>query len=379
MINPSQFWQKLDDIGISCFYGVPDSTLKHFCSFISRMLPEAQHTICVNEGVAVSTAIGYYLAGGKVPMIYMQNSGLGNAVNPLTSLVAKEIYAIPLLLLIGWRGEPGINDEPQHIFQGRITEKLLATLEIPYAVLDSNSDIEKKLNQVQTYFREKSSPYALLVRKGTFASVDIETNSSSKNDYLLTREDVIATIVEAQGSGSIIVSSTGMASRELFEVRKRKNLRPDTDFLTVGGMGCASSIALGIASHRREKQVICIDGDGAALMHMGAMGTIGKQTPRNFLHIVINNGEHGSTGGQPVISRDIDLCGVAKACGYEEVCRLTSLTELSQQLQKSSNGLTFIEMMTNNLYRSNLGRPTTSPIDNKLAFMRNLISDGFPG
>ena len=371
MINPAFFLKELQTIGITCFFGVPDSTLKHFCSFISSKLPKEQHTICVNEGVAISSAIGYHLATRKIPVVYMQNSGLGNSINPLTSLVAKEIYSIPLLLLIGWRGEPDVKDEPQHIFQGRITKSMLDTLEIPYDILDSESDMAKECTRIQQFFLKNQSPYALLVRKGTFSSSLADSNTTQENKYTITREEAIQAIVDSGGSNSIIVSTTGMTSRELFEAREGKNQNHDTDFLTVGGMGCASSIALGIARYCLDKQVICIDGDGAALMHMGAMGTIGALAPENLLHIVINNGEHGSTGGQPTISREIDLCNIAQSCGYEKVSRITAWVDLHDCIQNSVGKLSFIEIMTNNIYRKNLGRPTISPIENKSAFMKN--------
>ena len=371
MINPSFFLKELQNIGVTSFYGVPDSTLKHFCSFISHKLPKEQHTICVNEGVAVSSAIGYHLATRKTPIVYMQNSGLGNSVNPLTSLTAREIYSIPLILLIGWRGEPKVKDEPQHIFQGRITKHMLETLEIPYDIVDSESDIKKILSKACKFIQINQSPYGLLVRKDTFSTTLNSSCTETENNYQITREGAIQTIVDSKISNRIIVSTTGMASRELFEAREKRSQDHDSDFLTVGGMGNASSIALGIACNCTDKQIICIDGDGAALMHMGAMGTIGSIAPENLLHIVINNGEHGSTGGQPTVSREIDLCGIAKACGYKEVNRITDLTNLSDCIQIFLGKLCFIEVMVNNLYRNNLGRPTTSPIENKSIFMKN--------
>ncbi len=375
MIAPSSFLLELEQIDITNYYGIPDSTLKNFCSYLSAELPKAQHTICVNEGVAVAAAVGYHLATGKTPLVYMQNSGLGNSVNPLASLVAKEIYSIPLLLLVGWRGEPNVQDEPQHILQGRITRQLFEILEIPYTVVDSDSDIESIVKQAGKFFQKEKSPYALLVRKGTFAkALNSPVQVDNKVIYSITREEAIRTIVDSLETDTIIVSTTGMASRELFEIREINQQSHSVDFLTVGGMGCASSIALGIAMQHPKKQVICLDGDGAVLMHMGAMGTIGSIAPDNLLHIVINNGEHGSTGGQPTISRDIDLCGVARACNYKDVFRVSNLAGLTSSLQEKKGGLCFLEVMVNNSCRDNVGRPTSTPVENKVAFMRSFAT-----
>ncbi|TIH13358.1 phosphonopyruvate decarboxylase [Marinifilum sp. JC120] len=367
MIDPLFFLNKCKDNGFSTFYGVPDSTLKHFCTAATDD-KELQHTICVNEGAAIGTAIGYHLSTTKTPVVYMQNSGLGNAVNPLTSLVAKEVYSIPMLLIVGWRGEPGVKDEPQHAFQGVITPAMLENLQIDYAVLDKDSDIEKELHKADVFFQKHDRPYALLVKKGTFS--EYESTAVTAEDYSLSRQRAIECLVNAQNADNVIVSTTGMASRELFHIRKDNNISHGTDFLTVGGMGHASSIALGVAANAPGKQVICLDGDGACLMHLGSLATIGSSCISNLLHIVINNGEHGSTGGQPTVSREVDLCQIAKACGYSSVARIETEDELNAKLAEAE-GLCFLEVMTNNHKSKEIGRPTSTPLQNKKMFMGN--------
>jgi phosphonopyruvate decarboxylase len=367
MIDPLFFLKKCKDNGFSTFYGVPDSTLKHFCTAATDDTA-LHHTICVNEGAAIGAAIGYHLSTSRVPVVYMQNSGIGNAVNPLTSLVAKEIYSIPMLLIIGWRGEPGVKDEPQHKFQGRITPHMLEGLEIPYSIIDKDSDVEEEMRKADLFFREHDVPYALLVKKGAFS--EYVSRSPEREQYPLSRQRVIEFLTEAQRNDDVIVSTTGMASRELFHIRKENKASHSTDFLTVGGMGHASSIALGVALDSPQKRVVCLDGDGACLMHLGSLATIGSSGIRNYLHIVINNGEHGSTGGQPTVSRKINLCEIAKACGYTSVIRITSEEELTSALAQA-DGLCFLEVMTNNHKSKEIGRPTNTPLQNKKMFMGN--------
>lgn len=367
MIDPILFLKLCKDNGFNTFYGVPDSTLKHFCTAATEDT-DLQHTICVNEGAAIGTAIGYHLSTSSVPVVYMQNSGLGNAVNPLTSLVAEEVYSIPMLLVIGWRGEPGVKDEPQHAFQGVITPSMLDNLKIEHAVIDRDSDIEAELQKAGAFFKDNNRPYALLIKKGTFEAYAAKPDTPKK--YPLSRQQTIECIVQAQAADNVIVSTTGMASRELFHIRKEKRIPHSTDFLTVGGMGHASSIALGVAANAPNKKVICLDGDGACLMHLGSLATIGSSGISNLLHIVINNGEHGSTGGQPTVSRKVDLCAIAKACGYSEAVRIESEEELNAHLE-SSKGLCFLEVMTNNHKSPEIGRPTSTPLENKKMFMGN--------
>jgi len=366
MIEAEYFYKKLVDSGVGFFTGVPDSLLKDFCAYITDKTEEQNHIIAVNEGVAVALACGYHLATGSIPLVYMQNSGIGNAVNPLLSLADNEVYRIPLVLVIGWRGEPGVHDEPQHIKQGKVTCSLLETMDIPYAVLENT---EEGANcQIETCFNtiaKTQSPYAFVIRKDTFAPYTLQKEESKAT---MTREEAIEVI--ASDRDGIIVSTTGMISRELYELREKISpVSHERDFLTVGSMGHASSIALSIALQKPQIQVTCLDGDGAVLMHMGALASIGTKKPRNFCHIVLNNGAHDSVGGQPTIAPFIDLPAIAHACGYVHVYQAKTKDELKRILAQRNNGLTFIEVIVKKGARKDLGRPKSSPIENKTAFM----------
>ena len=375
MIEAKFFYDKLVELGVGFFTGVPDSLLKEFCAYITDNTEKKNHIIAVNEGTAIALACGYHLSTEKIALVYMQNSGIGNAINPLLSLADNEVYSIPLLLVIGWRGEPGIHDEPQHIKQGKITCQFLETMGIPYAILKKTEEGVK--HQLESCFKtidKTKSPYALVVQKDTFTSYALQKNES--HDAEMTREEAIEKIVSVLDG--VIVSTTGMISRELYELReKRKNMQPaglnhERDFLTVGSMGHASSIALSVAIQKPELQVTCLDGDGAALMHMGAIAAIGAQKPKNLCHIVLNNGAHDSVGGQPTIAPFIDLPSVARACGYINVYKVNTKEELENVLIKKIEGLSFIEVKVKKGARKDLGRPGAAPVKNKTAFMKFL-------
>lgn len=355
------------------FTGVPDSLLKDFCAYISDNVKPENHIITANEGGAIALASGYYLSTRKVGVVYMQNSGIGNAVNPLTSLADPEVYSIPMLLLIGWRGEPGIKDEPQHIKQGKITTNLLDTLKIPFEILSGSlGDLEKSVKKAVSVIKEKSSPYAFIISKDTF--LPYESKKITKEEYKLSREEVIKYIINQLEKKDIVISTTGKASRELFEYREELKQNHNKDFLTVGSMGHSSQIALGIALSKPNKQVYCLDGDGAVIMHMGALTIIGSQSPKNFKHIILNNGSHESVGGQPTVGFQIDFCSIAKACGYKSVFKAENGKEVREKINllKSSEGPSLLEIRINKESRKNLGRPTIMPIDNKKEFMEFL-------
>jgi len=369
MIEAAFFYNKLVERGVDFFSGVPDSLLKDFCAYITDHADKQNHIIAVNEGASVALACGYHLATGRVPLVYMQNSGIGNAVNPLLSLADNDVYRIPLALVIGWRGEPGVHDEPQHIKQGKVTCSLLESMGIPYAVLENTEDGASV--QIETCFKtiaETNAPYALVIRKDTFAPYTLQ--KKEEHDAIMTREEAIEEI--AAGRGGIIVSTTGMISRELYELRGKAGKGHERDFLTVGSMGHASSIALSIALQKPRLQVTCLDGDGAALMHMGSFAAIGAQKPRNYCHIVLNNGAHDSVGGQPTIAPFIDIPAIARACGYIHVYQAKTKEELKMILAKKNEGLTFIEVKVKKGARKDLGRPKSTPIENKEAFMKFL-------
>jgi len=370
MINPSFLYEKLFQKGTDFFSGVPDSLLKSFCAYITDHVKGENHIIAANEGAAIGLASGYHLATGKIPLVYMQNSGIGNAVNPLLSLADGEVYQIPIILLIGWRGEPNVKDEPQHIKQGKITLLLLEAMGIPYTVMaDNETELEKQIEFMYDHFSKNSSPYALVVRKDTFCSYKLKNISDTKEYLPLTRERAIEEILYHSKEEEIYISTTGMASRELYELREKLGQRHNHDFLTVGSMGHASQIALGIALQKPEIPITCLDGDGAVLMHLGSLAIIGNRKPRNFRHIVLNNGAHDSVGGQPTVGLETNIVAIANACGYETAFSARTLEELRFALKELKNYPILIEVRICKGAREDLGRPKSSPIENKKAFM----------
>lgn len=380
MIEPGSFYDALAENGVDFVAGVPDSLLKEFNAYIAATLPEERHLIAANEGAAVAAATGSHLATGGVPVVYMQNSGLGNSVNPLLSLCDPEVYATPLVLLIGWRGEPGVADEPQHIKQGRVSPALLEAMEVPYAIIDPTA-AEQAAEQARwavAQARQRSGPVALLARKGAFArSPQRPAAEAAATD--LGREQAIATLAETLPNDAVIVATTGHISRELYEYRKRAGDSAGRDFLTVGSMGHSSQIALGIALQRPERTVVCLDGDGAALMHMGGLASIGARRPRNLYHIVLNNGVHDSVGSQPTVAQQIDLTGVARACGYRVAADPIScedgLAQAGPALTRCT-GPAFLEIRVRPGARADLGRPAEPPAENKEHFQAFLRGPG---
>lgn len=368
MIEPSFFHGLLKANGTDFFTGVPDSLLKDFCAYVTDTVPEDRHIIPANEGSAVALAAGHYLAAKTVPLVYMQNSGIGNAVNPLLSLVDPDVYGIPLVLVIGWRGEPGVKDEPQHVKQGKVTCALLDAMGIPWVVLSDRPDeAESQVAECYRRIGETGAPYAFIVRKDTFSGYKLA--KKRKNPATLSREDAIERVLLASGERDIVVSTTGKASRELYELRDKLGMGHARDFLTVGSMGHASQIALGIALEKKDRIVRCVDGDGATLMHMGGMAIVGNRKPENFQHIVLNNGAHESVGGQPTVALEIDIASVARACGYASVAVVTTARELDEALATPGPGPRLIEARVTTGARADLGRPATSPAENKAAFM----------
>lgn len=370
MISPKHFIDTLASYGIDFFAGVPDSLLKSICAYITDHIVPRNNIITANEGGAVALAAGYHLATGKVGCVYMQNSGQGNSVNPLASLTDREVYHIPMLLLIGWRGRPGVHDEPQHTKQGKITTGLLNTMGINYEVLSKDEDTAtKQIKKAVSSIRETGDVFALVVEKETFENYTLQ--HTMPNELPLHREETIHAVAGAIEPNAIVISTTGMISRELFEYREAKHTGHERDFLTVGSMGHASQIALGIALQKPDRKVYCFDGDGAAIMHMGGLAIIGSQKPSNFVHIVFNNGAHDSVGGQPTVGLLIDLPAIATACGYKAVYRVNNHEELTGILDTITHiqGPVMIEIQVCKGNRKELGRPTTTPIENKKAFM----------
>ena len=358
------------------FTGVPDSQLKELCdTLMFRYGTDPKHHIIgANEGNCAAVAAGYYLSTRKIPVVYLQNSGEGNLINPLASLLSPEVYGIPILFVIGWRGEPGVSDEPQHVFQGRITTSLLSEMNTEWAVIGPDTT-EEEASESMLRFREAFSrgrSAAFIIRKG---ALEHGRKGAYGNSYPLTRESIIREIVRVSEKDPI-VSTTGKASRELYEIRESLGQGHGCDFLTVGSMGHASSIALGIALQKPQKRIWCIDGDGACLMHMGAMAVIGSSSPANLIHVVINNEAHETVGGMPTAAKNTDLVRVALACGYRKAVRAASMEELRGALQeiRDEKGPVFLEVACAIGARSNLGRPKTTPSENKNAFMKELES-----
>lgn len=376
MISPAKVFSFFGQHGVDFYTGVPDSLLKHFCAYVTEHAPAKNHVIAANEGAAVGIASGYYLGSQRPALVYLQNSGLGNTVNPLLSLADPAVYGIPMIFLIGWRGEPRVKDEPQHVKQGQVMLPMLDAMQMPYRILSSSvekaaADVEYAVN----FSLENSRPFGLIVRKDTFEPYLLKETEETMS--AMVREDAIRQLLDGFEKDSVVVSTTGMISRELFEVRKERNEPPGQDFLTVGSMGHAGSIAMGVASQRPERTVYCIDGDGSLLMHLGSLAIQGQFAPSNFKHIVLNNGCHDSVGGQPTVGFDIKFSEIASSCGYQVEPPVKDLVRLKRAVEKINKieGPSFLEVSVAKGSRSNLGRPTSTPLENRDAFIE-FLKDG---
>ncbi|MBL4620946.1 MAG: phosphonopyruvate decarboxylase [Immundisolibacteraceae bacterium] len=375
MVNPAYLFATLRELGIDFFTGVPDSLLKNMCAYLEDHCDEGQHIVAANEGSALALGIGYHLASGKLPLIYLQNSGIGNLVNPLLSLADPQVYSIPLILLIGWRGHADIADEPQHAKQGRITTSLLDTLELPYEIITERTEdpeAAKLISGLIATAQRENRPCALLATKNALSDYQLAKNTGS--NYNLAREQAIDLVLAGLKTEDAVVSTTGFASRELFELRSSRNSGHRQDFLTVGGMGHANQIALGIALAQPERQVYCLDGDGAFIMHMGGSATCASSNAKNFKHIVLNNGVHDSVGGQPTTAGDINVEKIASALGYRWSASANSPEAVNSCLATLQNqpGPALLEIKIKPGTRTTLGRPSSSPAENKALFMEFL-------
>jgi phosphonopyruvate decarboxylase len=370
MLDCAAVYSLIREQGFGFFAGVPDSLLKDFCAYVTDHAPSGDHVIAANEGNAVALAVGHFLGTGRPALVYMQNSGIGNAVNPLLSLADPEVYGIPMLLVIGWRGEPGVKDEPQHVKQGRRMTELLDAMEVPWFLLPpSIDDASGVIAEAGRVMRNRAGPVAVLVRAGTFDRYRLARDVVT--DFPMNREDAVKCIAGQLQDDDVIVSTTGKASRELYEYRQATGT-VGNDFLTVGGMGHTASIAMGIAKARPERVVVCLDGDGSAIMHMGALAVIGNAGPPNLLHVLINNGSHDSVGGQPTVGYDIDIPGIAIACGYRQALTATTANEVKEQIARlrRDEGPVLLEVKVNKGARDDLGRPKSSPLENRDVLMR---------
>lgn len=366
------FLEQMKDMGVDFFTGVPDSQLKALCDtlYCDYTLGK-DHVVAANEGAAVGIAAGHYLATGKPALVYMQNSGIGNAVNPIASLLDEKVYNIPAVFVVGWRGEPGIHDEPQHVFQGEITVELMELLKIKSFVLTKDTTEEEFMSYVNISkeILESGKSISFIIKKGALKS---EKKAIYQNDYNMSREHAIKVIAENISGEDIFVSTTGKASRELFEIREALGQGHEKDFLTVGSMGHASMIAMGIALEKKDRTVWCMDGDGAAIMHLGSMAICAGTACENLIHIVLNNGAHETVGGMPVDYGNADFSKIAKAVGYTECICVDTEEALKQAVinLKNKSGIKLLEVKVSLGSRDDLGRPTTTPIENKEAFMK---------
>lgn len=364
----------LEIIGSDFYAGVPDSQLKSLINYLMSTygVDPKHHIIAANEGNCTALAAGYHLATGKVPVVYLQNSGEGNIINPVASLLNDKVYAIPTIFIIGWRGEPGLHDEPQHIYQGEVTVKLLDDMNIKSFTIGKETT-DQEVEAVMKEFEKElanGKDAAFVIRKGAL-STDVEVKYENKNQ--MVREEIIQHIVKVSDEDPII-STTGKASRELYETRVANDQSHKYDFLTVGCMGHASSIALGVALNKPNAKIWCVDGDGAVLMHMGAMAVMGANKPNNVVHVVINNGAHETVGGMPTVASQIDLVAIAKACGYPNAICVDAFEDLDRELElaKERDEISFIEVKCSIGARDDLGRPTTTALENKQNFMEYL-------
>jgi phosphonopyruvate decarboxylase len=375
VLSPEAVFNSIRAQGVGFFSGVPDSLLKDFCAYVTDHAPGGDHVIAANEGNAVALAMGHYLASGRPALVYMQNSGIGNAVNPLTSLADPEVYGIPMLLMVGWRGAPGCKDEPQHVKQGRIMPEFIAALELPCFALDADiSDVHAVIGEACKVMLERETPVVLLVSPDAFSAYKLKGQSG--DGYPMNREDAIKRVVDGLDPDAVVIATTGKTSRELYEYRASRGAGHGKDFLTVGGMGHTSSIALGVALATPDRPVLCLDGDGSAIMHMGALAIIGQSPAHNLVHVVINNGAHDSVGGQPTVGFDIDLTAVARACGYREAISVSDPAALASELSRlqATPGPVMLEVRVNKGARADLGRPNSTPGENRRALMKYLAS-----
>ena len=371
MIEPGRVVAHLASLGVDMYTGVPDSLLKEFGKLVMAELPREQHIIAANEGSSVGIALGHYLRTSRPALVYLQNSGFGNTVNPLLSLADPDVYGVPMILLVGWRGQPGVKDEPQHVKQGRVMTALLDAMELPWTVLPHDTEqAEACLTEAVERATSGSTPYVILVEKDTFAPAEVASASGQESE-LASREDALKTLATVVGEDVVIVSTTGMLSRELFEHRESAGEGGARDFLTVGGMGHATSIALGVAKQEHEREVWCFDGDGALLMHLGTLAVIGDHAPTNYLHVVFNNGVHDSVGGQPTSIEVVDIPAAALAAGYRHAETVSDLTEVGHAIERlrRAGGPALLELRVRPGNRAGIGRPTRTPAESKQAFM----------
>ncbi|MGA8944169.1 MAG: phosphonopyruvate decarboxylase [Thermoactinomyces sp.] len=377
MINTGIFGKELEKLGFRFYSGVPCSFLK---SLINYAINECNYIAAVNEGDAIAIASGASL-GGEKSVVLMQNSGLANAVSPLTSLNAP--FRIPLLGFVSLRGEPGLSDEPQHELMGRITTKLLDLMEIPWDYLsDDMEENKQKLIRANQHI-EHNRPFFFVVKKGTFDQVFLHKRQSRihhnqvkvqgrTEDQLPSRLEVLEVINSLKDSQTVQLATTGKTGRELYEIEDAEN-----NLYMVGSMGCISSLGLGLSLTQKNKDIVVIDGDGSLLMRMGSLATNGYYHPPNMIHILLDNNCYDSTGGQITVSRNANFVDIAASCGYKRSVYVHHLKELEYFLKewKETKGLTFLYMRISEKTKNNLGRPKIKPFEVKERLQRFLMNN----
>lgn len=369
MIDTQAFYDYLKEKNFDFFAGVPDSLLKNLCACIKHNTDKRNNIIAANEGNAIALAAGYHISSHKYGVVYMQNSGIGNTVNPLLSLADEEVYSIPMLLIVGWRGEPGVKDEPQHVKQGKVTLDLFKAMDIETVILDKN--FKKQITYCANYIKKHQKPIALIVKKGMFSEYKVD---KPKNPYSLLREQALKVVLDNINKEDFIVSTTGKTSREIFEIREARKEKHNHDFLTVGSMGHTSSIALGM-SLATDKNIYCIDGDGSFIMHMGAFAVAPTVAKSNFKYILINNGAHESVGGQPTVSFNINIKELLLSVGFKNVQEAKTEDEIKEAMSNMDTSLSALIIYTKCGSREDLGRPTISPVENKKSMMKEFKED----
>ena len=349
---------------INFFTGIPDSILIELSRFLQNK-NKRKHIRATSEGSAISIGIGHYLSTKQVPCIYMQNSGLSNALNPLISITSKKVYNIPLVLIIGWRGSPRVKDEPQHNVKGKITESILKLLNIKYTIVRSGNDLSQ-FNKIVKNAKKNNNIAACLIEQGTIKK--IKKTYNKKNFYKLNKELFLKTLLETLEKNSKVISSTGYNSRELMYLRNKYKLINTKDFYMVGGMGHTASVALGY-SLSTKKKTICIDGDGSFLMHLGSIKTAGTFANNNFKYILLNNNSHDSVGGQNTYANNIDFEKLSKSLGFKKFYKIKNNKNLKQNIKRflKGNNLNFLEVKITNSKIKNLPRP------NDLIKIKNLF------
>ena len=374
MVNHELLFNRLSELGVNFYTGVTDSLLNDFCLYAIDYCDDEHNIIAANEGNAIGIAAGYYFSTGKLPVVYMQNSGIGNAMNPLLSLTHQDVYSIPMILVIGWRGDPSIIDHVQHKRQGELTTVLMDDMNIPYEILDKDDMVISKFEWAVAKAKEISAPVALIAKKGILSKSKKETFYPEEG-IMMNREDAMDIVFDFMPDDTIYSATTGRATRELHEMFVKRNLHFDREFLNVGSMGHNSSVALGMAVGCPERHYVVFDGDSATLMHLGALTTTGKVAPKHFLNIVLNNGAHESVGGQPTIGFGIDYAKLSAALGYKHYFYAENTEELQSILKTidyGNLGTSFLEIRLAQGSRKDLGRPKKTPIENKNSVMEYL-------